>query len=98
MPLVSLGLLSHKGWRTQALNPANFSVTTHELQDVAGPFYSLRYAHPIGSASATDPVSPCCTGQTGSVPKLLPVCSRCWNEATRSDVRDQRPCCKNTPP
>jgi len=46
VPLVSLGLLSYKGWRTPKLNPENFSVTTHELLHRAVPYFrGLRCAH-----------------------------------------------------
>ena len=47
VPLVSLGLHCRKGWRTKALNPAGFSVVTHELKHDAVPMYQdPRHAAP----------------------------------------------------
>jgi len=39
VPLVSLGLHCRKGWTTKALNPAGFSIVTHELKHDAVPMY-----------------------------------------------------------
>ena len=73
VPLVSLDLMSHKGWRTRALNPANFSVTTHELLHKAVPWYrGLRCAFPKPLALTR---SACVTpDRTPSVPDRLPPC------------------------
>ena len=48
VPLVSLGLMCRKGWKSKKLNPAGISIVTHELKHDAVPMYlDPRCAHPI---------------------------------------------------
>jgi phospholipid:diacylglycerol acyltransferase len=47
VPLVSLGLLCRKGWKTKRLNPAGIKVVSREYKHVALPVYKdLRRAPP----------------------------------------------------
>ena len=60
VPLVSLGLHCRKGWKTKALNPAGFSIVTHELKHDAVPMYQDP-RHARLTDPAPDPAKPCMT-------------------------------------
>ena len=48
VPLVSLGLMCRKGWKSKKLNPAGIQIVTHELKHEAVPIYlDPRRAHLI---------------------------------------------------
>lgn len=52
VPLVSLGLMCRKGWKTKKLNPGGIQIVTHELKHDAVPMYlDPRCAHRISPKS-----------------------------------------------
>ena len=56
VPLVSLGLMCRKGWKSKALNPGGIKVTTHELKHEAvpisqGPRYVLLTQYTLNRRS-----------------------------------------------
>lgn len=74
VPLVSLGLMCRKGWKTKKLNPCGIQIVTHELKHDAVPMYQ----DPRGGGKSGDHVD--VLANHGLLDILLSVASGNYDE------------------
>jgi phospholipid:diacylglycerol acyltransferase len=75
VPLISLGLMCHKGWRSRALNPAGMRVVTREFRhqpvsvyrDVRGGPHTADHVDILGNAALLADVLHIAAGETGEL-------------------------------
>ena len=75
VPLLSLGLMCHKGWRSRALNPANLRVVTREFRhqpvsvyrDVRGGPSTGDHVDILGNTALLSDLLHIAAGETGEL-------------------------------